>query len=172
MSKAAKPKAKFQPRAIGRWFKYKYLQLIRAKGGPAMVAMGFSIGLFVEMFTLPTAGLAFFLIFPLVYLLRGSVAAALIGFVFGKIIYIPFSFLHRIIGDLVLPHRVHGNWLHVLPHWLETFIKFNLKLFVGGVIDGLILGLIVFFPIKWTLEWFHQKRKDKRQKRKEQLIVH
>ncbi|SDC01985.1 hypothetical protein SAMN02799630_02447 [Paenibacillus sp. UNCCL117] len=170
MRTAAKPRDKFRLHSMGRWFKYKYVLLIRAKGGPAMVAMGFSIGLFVEMFTLPTAGLAFFLIFPLVYVLRGSVAAALIGFVFGKVIYIPFSFLHREVGGLVMPHRINGQWLQMLPHWLDSFIRFNLKLFVGGVIDGLVLGLIVYFPIRWALEWFHQKRKEKRQRRKEQLL--
>ncbi len=57
-----------------------------------MVAMGFSIGIFVEMFTLPTGGLAFLLIFPLVYLLRASVASALLGFMFGKVIYLPLMF--------------------------------------------------------------------------------
>lgn len=85
-------KKTFQLRSIGRWFRYKYLQLTRAKGGPALVAMGFSIGIFVEMFTLPTGGLAFLLIFPLVYLLRASVASALLGFMFGKVIYLPLMF--------------------------------------------------------------------------------
>ena len=38
-----------------RWLKFKYLFLFRAKGGTAMAAKGFSIGLAIEMFTLPTS---------------------------------------------------------------------------------------------------------------------
>ncbi|UUZ80837.1 DUF2062 domain-containing protein [Paenibacillus sp. P26] len=171
MSATAKTKKSFNVRNTKRWFKYKYLLLTRAKGGPSLVAMGFSIGLAVEMFTLPTAGLAFFLIFPLVYLFRASMAAALIGFVFGKVIYIPMSFINRMVGGWVLPRAAKHNLLHMLPDWLDTFIRFNLKLFVGGVIVGIILGIIVYFPIKWLLEWYHDKRKERRKKRKEQLML-
>lgn len=171
MAKQTTGKKPFQLRNVGRWFKYKYLQLTRAKGGPAIVALGFSVGLFIEMFTLPTAGLAFFLIFPLVYVFRASMAAALIGFVFGKVIYIPMSFLNRQVGGWVLPRGIKGHLLSVLPDWLDTFIKFNLKLFIGGVIDGAVLGLIVFYPIKWLLEWYDGKRKEKRRRRKEQVLL-
>ncbi|WP_426449119.1 DUF2062 domain-containing protein [Paenibacillus sp. S-38] len=164
-------KRTFRLQNIGRWFRLKYLLLTRAKGGPAMVALGFSIGLAVEMFTLPTAGLAFFLIFPLVYLMRASMAAALLGFLFGKIIYIPLSFVHRRVGEMLLPHGIKGSLLHSLPDWLDTFIKFNLKLFVGGVVDGAILGILLYFPVKWLLVWFEGKRKEKRQKRKEQRFL-
>ncbi|CAG7632830.1 DUF2062 domain-containing protein [Paenibacillus allorhizosphaerae] len=171
MNKTAKTKKPFQLSHIPRWFKYKYLLLTRAKGGPGMVALGFSIGLAIEMFTLPTAGLAFFLIFPLVYLFRASMAAALLGFVFGKVIYIPMSFLNRKVGAMVLPKGTRWHLLQLLPDWLDTFIRFNLKLIVGGAIDGVILGLIVYFPIRWLLEWYHNKRKEKRRKRKEQLML-
>ncbi len=171
MRKMAKLKKTFQLRSIGRWFRYKYLQLTRAKGGPALVAMGFSIGIFVEMFTLPTGGLAFLLIFPLVYLLRASVASALLGFMFGKVIYLPLMFFHRQMGALVLPHGIHGAWIERLPEWLDRFLKFYLKLFVGGVINGLILAIIAYFPIRWTLQWVDQNRKEKRRKRKEQLLL-
>jgi uncharacterized protein (DUF2062 family) len=156
---------------IKRWFKYKYLLLMRAKGGPSIVAMGFSIGLSVEMFTLPTAGLAFFLIFPLVYLFRGSMAAALIGFVFGKIIYLPLTYIHIKVGGMVLPRGTGRHLRSCLPDWMDAFIKSNLKLFVGGVIDGALLGLLMYFPIKWGLEYYHAQRKEKRKKRKNQLLV-
>ncbi|TVY01085.1 DUF2062 domain-containing protein [Paenibacillus cremeus] len=164
-------KKPFHVRNIPRWFKYKYLLLTRAKGGPSIVAMGFSIGLAIEMFTLPTAGLAFFLIFPLVYLFRASMAAALLGFVFGKVIYIPMSFINRKVGMLLLPHGIKGKLMHMLPDWLDTFIRFNFYLFVGGVIVGIILGILSYFPIRWLLEWYHNKRKEKRKKRKEQLML-
>jgi uncharacterized protein (DUF2062 family) len=169
--KMAKSKKPFHVRNIKRWFKYKYLLLTRAKGGPSIVALGFSIGLAVEMFTLPTAGLAFFLIFPLIYMFRASMAAALIGFVFGKIIYIPMTFFHLKVGGWLLPRGSRKHLLNFLPDWMDYFIKSNLKLFVGGVIVGIILGIIFYFPIKWLLQYYDARRKDKRKRRKEQLLL-
>ncbi|WP_306277258.1 DUF2062 domain-containing protein [Paenibacillus sp. Pae15] len=170
MNKTARKKKTFNVYGIGRWFKYQYLLLTRAKGGPVMVALGFSIGLAVEMFTLPTAGLAFFLIFPLVYSLRASMGAALIGFVFGKVIYLPMSFINKQVGALVLPHGVTMHLQSILPEWLNTFLRLNMKLLVGGIINGAVLGLLVFYPVKWMLEWVDGKRKEKRRRRKEQLL--
>ncbi|WP_325049978.1 DUF2062 domain-containing protein [Cohnella faecalis] len=63
-----------------------------------MVAMGFAIGIAVEMFTLPTLGFAFVLIFPLVYLFKGNLPAALVGFVVGKVIYLPMAILNTMVG--------------------------------------------------------------------------
>ncbi|MNI34085.1 hypothetical protein D3C73_880640 [compost metagenome] len=156
---------------IRRWTKYKYLQLLRAKGGPSMVAMGFSIGLMVEMFTLPTGGLAFFLIFPLIYLLRGNLAGALIGFVFGKIIYIPFAFLNKLVGEWIISQHFKQYLVHLLPSWLSKLVMMNLDLIVGGMIDGAILGLIAYFPIKYLLNYHGTRRLEKRKWRKAQLIL-
>lgn len=149
--------------------KYKYLQLLRARGGGAKVAKGFSIGLAIEMFTLPTAGLAFFFIFPLVYLLRASLAGALIGFVFGKIIYIPFSFLNGYVGGFLLPKNVVVHVPYV-PDWINNLIILNLKLIVGGVVDGIVLGLIFYLPMKWLIDYVTNKRMEKRRIRR--LRVH
>jgi uncharacterized protein (DUF2062 family) len=158
-------------RRIGRWFKYKYLLLFRAKGGPAMVAKGFSIGLAVEMFTLPTFGLAFFLIFPLVRLFRGSFASSLIGFVFGKVIYVPFSFLNNKVGGWVVPKHSYHTLHHFLPGWLYDILRVSLKLIVGGMVVGALLGIAVYFPLKFLLEFYTARRKEKRRDRKAQLLV-
>nr|WP_240041331.1 DUF2062 domain-containing protein [Paenibacillus ginsengarvi] len=153
-----------------RWFKYKYLQLSRAKGGAAKVAAGFSIGLAVEMFTLPTFGLAFFLIFPLVYLFRASLAGALIGFVFGKIIYIPVAFLNAKVGGFILPDHL-GNWISLLPHWLRKMIYMNAKLIVGGMVNGTAMALLLYFPLKQLLGLFTARRSEKRRLRREQVVL-
>lgn len=154
-----------KPRSIKRWLKYKYTQLMRAPGGPSIVALGFSIGIFVEMFTLPTYGLAFFLIFPLIYLMRASFAGALVGFVFGKIIFLPVAFVNSMIGGLVLPDhmRVHISFL---PHWLNHILLMNLKLIVGGIIDGFLLGLLFYFPVRLAIQYMADKRKEKRKLRR------
>jgi uncharacterized protein (DUF2062 family) len=150
---------------LKRWFKLKYVLLLRAKGGPANVAKGFSIGLFIEMFTLPTFGLAFVLILPLVYFTRASLPGALVGFLFGKIIYLPFAFLNKRIGHLILPkHFAHK--IHFHPQWLSDIVKSGLDLIIGGVIMGTLLGLIAYFPVRWLLEVYASRRKEKRKRRK------
>ncbi|MDF2726088.1 MAG: hypothetical protein K0Q59_5766 [Paenibacillus sp.] len=166
----ARSRLRARLRGAYRWFKFKYIQLSRQKGGAAKVARGFSIGLAVEMFTLPTFGLAFFLIFPLVYLFRANFAGALIGFVIGKIIYIPVAFINAKIGGFIVPNRI-GEWATFLPAWLEKMLYMNAKLIVGGMIDGIIIGLIMYFPLKWLLERFTTKRKAKRQVRREQVVL-
>jgi uncharacterized protein (DUF2062 family) len=146
---------------IKRYLKYKYLQLFRADGGAAIVATGFSIGLAVEMFTLPTFGLAFFLIFPIAYLMRGSVAAALIGFMFGKLIYPTIFFLNEKVGAWIIPKSfVQQIVFH--PNWLSKLIRYEIKLFVGGIVVGVALGLLFYFPVKWILEYYTRKRNEKR----------
>ncbi|NBD26141.1 DUF2062 domain-containing protein [Paenibacillus glycinis] len=157
-----------KPRSIQRWLKYKYTQLMRAPGGPAMVALGFSIGIFVEMFTLPTYGLAFFLIFPLIYWMRASLAGALVGFVFGKIIFIPVAFVNSMVGGLVLPKHIRFE-IPFIPDWLNHILLVNLKLIAGGIIDGFLLGAIFYFPVRIAIKYMADKRKEKRKLRRTAL---
>ncbi|MBO9605552.1 MAG: DUF2062 domain-containing protein [Paenibacillaceae bacterium] len=154
----------------GRWLKYKYLMLLRAKGGPSKVAKGFSIGLAIEMFTLPTFGTAALLIIPLVYMLRASLPGALIGFLLGKLVYPLFFFLNKKVGKAIVPEHF-ADYIHFLPNWLEKFIKGAVDLIVGGMVVGTILGILAYFPIKWMLEYYTHRRKEKRKRRKAQLMV-
>lgn len=148
-------------RKLPRWLKYQYVKLLRAKGGASVVAMGFAIGLFVEMFNLPTYGTSFVLVFPLNYVLRGSFAASLVGFLFGKLIYIPMAFLNNEMAKSVLPKDFAVN-ISFLPNYINHFLLMNLKLIVGGVIDGAILGLLVYFPIRFSINVFKRRRREKR----------
>ncbi|KEO81901.1 DUF2062 domain-containing protein [Tumebacillus flagellatus] len=154
---------------LKRWLKYKYIQLLRAKGGPSKVAMGFSIGLAIEMFTLPTFGLAALLIIPAVYLLRGSLPAALIGFLFGKIIYLPMAFLNRKVGSWIVPDNLLDGVRFHHAHWLNHVIRLldqAMTLIVGGMIVGAVLGLIAYFPIRKLLQIYMHRRLEKRYHRK------
>ncbi|SDX21703.1 DUF2062 domain-containing protein [Paenibacillus sp. CF384] len=158
-----------KPRSMKRWLKLKYTQLMRAPGGPSFVALGFAIGIFVEMFTLPTYGLAFFLIFPLIYMMNASLAGALIGFVFGKIIFIPVAFINSMVGGWVLPNHIKIS-VPLAPEWLDHMLLVNLKLIVGGIIDGMVLGALFYFPVKMTLQYVANKRKEKRKLRRLSVV--
>jgi uncharacterized protein (DUF2062 family) len=153
-----------------RWFKLKYFQLIRAKGGSSKVAKGFCIGIAVEMFTLPTGGLAFFLIFPLTWLLRGSVAGALVGFLLGKIIYIPIAILSKIIGQIVIPSSFDLFLGQVLPIWIYKIVGSGLDLIAGGMITGTILGILLYYPVLYMLNLQQIYRKNKRIIRKRKRL--
>jgi uncharacterized protein (DUF2062 family) len=166
VQQVAPVKKRFERFNVGRWTRYKYLQLLRAKGGPHIVALGFSIGLAIEMFTLPTGGLAFFLIFPLVYLFRASLASSLIGFLFGKIIYIPMAFLNQKVGSWVLTKHSKHLLLQQLPDWLSGVVKHSLNLIVGGMIVGAALGLVLYFPLRLLLKYTADRRKERRRQRK------
>ncbi|MFC4305026.1 DUF2062 domain-containing protein [Cohnella boryungensis] len=146
---------------LRRWLKYKYMLLLRAKGGASMVAMGFAVGVAVEMFTLPTLGFAFVLIFPLCYMLRGNLPAALIGFVVGKVIYIPMMYPNSKVGGWILPKHLSIH-LSIFPEWMNHLLLTNLKLIVGGMVDGAILGMLCYFPIRYSLEAYKAKRKDRK----------
>lgn len=155
-------------RLLPRWLKFKYMLLIRAKGGASMVAMGFAIGLAIEMFTLPTLGFAFLLIFPLVYLLRGNLPAALVGFVLGKLIYIPMMIPNTIVGGWVLPNHISFH-LSFVPQWVNDLLLTNLKLIVGGMIDGVLLGVLFYFPIRYSINAFKEKRRVRRRQRRARM---
>ncbi|UJF34552.1 DUF2062 domain-containing protein [Paenibacillus hexagrammi] len=174
MQSAQKVKTKqsrYDWKSTKRWFKYKYLLLLRAKGGPSKVARGFSIGLAVEMFTLPTAGFAFLLIFPLVYVLRANLPGALIGFVFGKVIYIPLAFLNKQVGEVLVPKEFKHYLIHHLPHLLSNIVRGSLDLIVGGMVVGTALGIVMYFPVLLLLKYHANRRKEKRRIRKDQLVV-
>jgi|GEM_PF-334902 len=150
-----------KPLQLKRWIRHNVVKLMRAPGGPSIVALGFSIGIAIEMITLPTFGLAFFLMFPIVYLLRASMAGALVGFVVGKIIFIPIAFISGMIGGWILPDhlRVH---IPFLPEFVNKFITINLKLIVGGSINGILLGILFYFPVKYGIAYFTELRRRKR----------
>lgn len=160
-----KNKKKWFARVV-RWFKLKYILLTRAKGGPTKVAKGFCIGIAVEMFTLPTGGLAFFLIFPLSWFLHGSVAAALVGFVLGKVIYIPIAFVSKMIGQVVIPQSFDEFLNQVLPQWLFEIVGSGIDLIVGGMISGTILAILLYYPVLFLLRWQLEVRKKRRILRK------
>lgn len=129
------------------------------------MAMGFSVGFFCEMFTLPTYGLAFFLIFPLVYLLRGSLAGALVGFALGKIIYLPLMYVHKAVGGWVLPSHMEMH-LPLVGDKFNHMLLLNLKLIVGGIVDGLWIGALLFITVRSVLVYVKAKRKERRRMRR------
>ncbi|MEJ8546794.1 DUF2062 domain-containing protein [Brevibacillus borstelensis] len=146
---------------IFRKMKYEYYKLIRMKGAPSFVARGFSVGIFVEFITLPTFGLAFLLLFPLVKLFRCSLPAGLIGFVIGKMVLPIFMVLnyrlgYSIVGKPLQEHLEHNN--ESIGGWLVWMKEKGLAYFTGSAVMGLIVAIGSYFLVYSALQWYRRKR--------------
>lgn len=145
-----------------RWSKYKYYKLLRTPGASNVVAGGFAIGMAIEFITLPTGGLAFLLIFPLVWLARVSLSSALIGFVVGKFFYLPLSPVSFYFGKSLIPADIQSflTWFPFyvwLPKWVQHVIATEVYMLSGGLIVGIGMGFFSFFIVRKVLE-MSQKR--------------
>ncbi|MGM0714473.1 DUF2062 domain-containing protein [Brevibacillus parabrevis] len=144
-----------------RKLKFEYYKLIRMKGAPSFVARGFSVGIFVEFITLPTFGLAFLLLFPLVRLFRASLPAGLIAFVIGKLVLPIFMVVNYNIGYAFVgkplqspPAPPHEAW----PQWLVWMKEKGLAYFTGSAIMGLVVAVASYFLVHGALLVYRRKK--------------
>lgn len=142
---------------FGRYLKLKGLQLLRSPGGPRMVAMGFSVGLAVEFITLLTFGAGFLLIFPLIRILRGSIATSVIGFVFGKLILPIFIPIGYKIGKSYFSFHIPG-----IPQAVLTYMS----TLSGMLFLGVLAGFVMYYPVYFLYLSFHKRRQRKRKLKK------
>jgi uncharacterized protein (DUF2062 family) len=135
----------------------KWHELLNDPAGPHLVAMSFAIGVISEMLTIPTIGIAFFLMIVVVRWLKFSMTSAVVGYFFTKIVYIPLAPLEFKIGKSLLhenfdPHAHKWAWARVLHK--------DAELLLGAVIIGGGLAVICYFVIRQILV-LRLKRKSK-----------
>ncbi|WP_027415965.1 DUF2062 domain-containing protein [Aneurinibacillus terranovensis] len=155
------------PQRVGRKIKHEYYKLIRNKGALSIVARSFAIGLFIEFVTLPTFGIAFLALFPLIRLFGGITSIALIGFLLGKVILPVFFYLNFNVGRFLIGRDVGNTVSHELHHTfsLAFFKEKGLALLMGSFVDGLIMAGISYFVVYFFL-LVYRKRKERQTKRK------
>lgn len=143
--------------------KKNYYQLIRSKGATSIIARSFAIGLLIEFITLPTLGLAFLLLYPLIRLFKGTFSVALIAFVFGKLILPIFLYFNFHVGEFLVGKKVGKAISHELHSYFTiTFIKEKgLAFLLGSSINGIIVASISYFLVYYALS-FYRKSKEKR----------
>jgi uncharacterized protein (DUF2062 family) len=157
---------------IIRSLQCNYKKLLRSPGGARKVALGFAIGFGLEMIVISTASLIYLLFYPIVKLSRGSLPAAIIGNVIGKLTFLPVILLPfaKKLGEWIYPaqtgqtqFREHsftelfsGNF-----QVLRDILYGGLHVLIGMTIFGAILGAISYFVIYYLYE----KHKEKKQKR-------
>lgn len=157
---------------IGRAFKLNFIKLLRSPGGSKRVSLGFALGLGLEMLVISTASLIYILFVPIIRIFKGSLPAAIIGNVIGKLSFLPVILLPiaKLIGKTIYPMKVRiGNstpfsFQHLMHGdfgGLVSILQGGVHVFIGMAIIGTVLGVISYFIV----HYFYEKEKRNRLKR-------
>ncbi|WP_427051727.1 DUF2062 domain-containing protein [Paenibacillus sp. TC-CSREp1] len=163
---------------LTRAMKLNFLKLLRAPGGAHKVSTGFAIGFGLELIVISTASLIYLVFYPIVRLSGGSMPAAIVGNVVGKLTFLPIVLmpLAKQIGSWILPAHSMGQGPVHESAWLELFrgnwsavselLLGGLDILTGMSVFGLILGFISYFVVKFfyvrALHRRHERRVEKR----------
>lgn len=100
---------------LGRALKLNFVKLLRAPGGAHKVSIGFALGFGLELIVISTASLIYLAFYPIIRLSGGSLPAAIVGNVIGKLTFLPILLmpLAKQIGSWILPaHGMGQGALH------------------------------------------------------------
>ncbi|MBB6022362.1 uncharacterized protein (DUF2062 family) [Paenibacillus sp. JGP012] len=163
---------------LTRAIKLNFLKLLRAPGGAHKVSTGFAIGFGLELIVISTASLIYLVFYPIVRLSGGSMPAAIVGNVVGKLTFLPIILmpLAKQIGSWILPAHSMGQGPVHESAWMELFrgnwsavselLLGGLDILTGMSVFGLILGFISYFIVKFfyvrALHRRHERRVEKR----------
>jgi uncharacterized protein (DUF2062 family) len=154
---------------IQRTFRFNFIKLFRSPEGARKVSMGFAIGFGLEMVVISSAALIYILFLPIVRLAKGSLPAAIIGNVIGKLTFLPVILLPfaKKIGKIIFPIKVkvgHStnfsfqNLMHGDFRGLISVLHGGVHVLIGMTVFGIILGVISYFLVYY----FYEKEKNKR----------
>ncbi|MEL6928628.1 MAG: DUF2062 domain-containing protein [Cyanobacteria bacterium J06600_6] len=145
---------------LNRRIRLTYLQLLRLRGNPHVVAKGFAVGIFAGC--LPFFGLQSLIGFLLATVVRGSkVAACAATWISNPLTNVPLYIFNYKIGKLLL-----GTEDTTLPPLdLESFTafkelgsKFAVTLLTGSFVVGIISATIAYFYGLAILERLRDRR--------------
>lgn len=165
-----------------RAFRLNFIKLFRSPGGAKKVSLGFAIGFGLEMIVISTASLIYLLFYPIVRLSRGSLPAAIIGNVIGKLTFLPVLLLpvaHRL-GRFIYPVKIEGARMphHVFKALLSGNFQVLTDILYGGMhvligmsIFGACLGIVSYFVVYKLYEKQRQLRIIKRHQRKSNVSL-
>jgi Uncharacterized protein conserved in bacteria (DUF2062) len=154
---------------IGRAFKLNFIKLLRSPGGAKKVSLGFSLGFGLEMLVISTASLIYILFVPIVRLAKGSLPAAIIGNVIGKLSFLPVILLPiaKKIGKTIYPMKIRighstpfsfQNLMHGDFRGTINVLQGGVHILIGMTILGIVLSSISYFIV----HYFYEKEKTKR----------
>ncbi|CAH1211841.1 DUF2062 domain-containing protein [Paenibacillus sp. JJ-223] len=163
---------------LGRALKLNFVKLLRAPGGAHKVSIGFALGFGLELIVISTASLIYLAFYPIVRLSGGSLPAAIVGNVIGKLTFLPILLmpLAKQIGSWILPaHGMGQGALHenafmelFRGNWfaLKELLLGGLDILAGMSVFGVLLGFVSYFVVKIlyvrALRRRHERRLEKR----------
>ncbi|WP_033101145.1 MULTISPECIES: DUF2062 domain-containing protein [Thermoactinomyces] len=143
---------------LGRTFRFNFLKLLRSPGGAKKVSLGFALGFGLEMIVIPTCSLIYILFYPIVRLCKGSLPAAIIGNIIGKLTFLPVIMLpvSKKLGEWIYP--VNTGTMNFEDHSFTEIFSGNLQILwdilhgglhvlIGQSILGALFGFISYFII-------------------------
>ncbi|HBU81677.1 DUF2062 domain-containing protein [Paenibacillus sp. UMB7766-LJ446] len=168
---------------LTRALKLNFLKLLRAPGGAHKVSTGFALGFGLELIVISTASLVYLVFYPIVRLSGGSLPAAIVGNVVGKLTFLPIILmpLAKQIGSWILPAHsmgqgpVHesafmelfrGNWSA-----LSELLLGGLDILAGMSVFGVILGVISYFVVKFFYVRALKRRFERRLEKRKQAAM-
>lgn len=158
---------------FSRKLRFNMIKLFRSPGGARKVSLGFAIGFGLEMIVISTGSLVYLIFYPTVRLAGGSLPAAIIGNVIGKLTFLPIVLLPfaKKIGEWLFPKKMIGvpmqehAWRNLLQGDFTIFkhlLQGGLHVLIGMSVFGLILGVISYFVVRYL---YNQRLKHRLSKR-------
>lgn len=176
MKKTVKNKKSF-PNRIYRAFKLNILRLFRAPGGVKKISLGFSIGFGLEMMVISSACLVYLIFYPVVKMSGGSIPAAIIGNVIGKLTFLPIILMPfaKKIGELIYPVHTRGGTIKegsIMDIFQGDFsavrgiVHGGLHILIGMTVFGILSAVISYYVIQFLHNRNTRRRLASRKKRK------
>lgn len=160
-----------------RAFKLNIFRLFRTPGGVKKVSLGFSIGFGLEMIVISSACLVYLIFYPVVKLAGGSIPAAIIGNVVGKLTFLPIILmpLAKKLGEWIYPGSSSPGTLaeaSIVDMFqgdftaVKAILHGGLHILIGMSIFGLILTVVSYYVIRYMHNRNHKRRQAKRSQRR------
>ena len=167
LSFAGKVREMLWPRkGFSRLYSYLVQRVLRMPGSAYSLASGFACGVAVS-FT-PLLGFHLLLALGLAYFIRGNMATALLGTLFGNPWTFPLIFvLLQAIGEGL----VHFFGLTIFSNTPEAgdvyrqFLTYFIPMAIGGVFMFILSWLVSFTIFYWGIVSWREHRMKKRQKK-------
>ncbi|MDR0267102.1 DUF2062 domain-containing protein [Paenibacillus sp.] len=156
-----------------RKIKFNMIKLFRSPEGARKVSLGFAVGFGLEMIVISTGSLVYLIFYPIVRLFGGSLPAAIIGNVIGKLTFLPIVLIPfaKKIGEWFFPQKMLGapmhehawrNLLHGDFRIFKHLLQGGLHVLIGMSIFGLVLGFISYFIVRYL---YNQRKRHRLIKR-------
>ncbi|WP_455475086.1 DUF2062 domain-containing protein [Bartonella sp. B30(2025)] len=169
-------------RSFSRSFRYMYKRVLRISATPHKVALGFAIGIFLACS--PLFGVHMILAVLFSWILRGSLAAAILGTVFSN----PLTFLFIVMADYKIGYlclsffrgadvnEISFSQVRTLFDGLtlsnvsllfeDAWNSIMMPMVIGGIILGLIFGSLSYVGVYRAIVRFQHKRYQKIMKKR------